>query len=883
MLDKLSLIVKNQDTFIKGKIASEVYDGLRKVLGYRPEDAYFKMQYNKYWDGIESTLHRNRASCRCEIKKDGTHFPTGLYSKAAEFLRSKNVSFEVFDERLIPEKTKSYSMSESFEERDYQTDAVNKCIERERGVVKIATGGGKTSIASSLIAKLNVAPFIFYVPSIDLLIQTRKEIKKFLRDNGSPFEVGAIGGGLFDIRDITVMTIQTAVKACGQEYIKYDDEEEYDEEDKAGENILIEKRKDIVELIRRSKGFIADETQHWAAESCQIIADYSIDARYRYGFSVGPDSFVELKGYPFGEGFHGSIESAWDLLFEIEESFIDQEYEIINVEKYNIQSRGWNGKEFCWKKINNFIRHVGPDQLFSLRYRGKQTLQLTGDHSVFRVEQDDSYETIHNVKKFYGKITEVETEKLNVGDILLQDNGNKWGGKSECIDVLYYLSNFYSSPDKIRIRCDLSKISHEQLNLSKQKFNQISFRNPNGSSVNIHQYLGMLNSIKECPTVDFIYTEGAKGIGIHRFIPIEDLSYLLGFYIGDGWFDNNRVNFAVEKSRVDNFLKRINSLKWLVCNPVVIEMQGESVEVRINNTLLVCVLKQLVKIAKCYDKRLSPEWIVSWSKENRRKLLEGLIDSDGYRIIKKLNKTEVRYVTTSFGLSQDVMSLVRSLGGRPSLSVRKASNGGVINGRQINGKRISYQVIWAMSCLDDVNHGHYGSPKKFLYKDKESLHEVKVREIKKVPFSGYVYDFEMEGHPSFVANGILVHNSATPWRDKGDDILIDACFGRLIVEYDASFLIKKKHLVKPDIFFVPVKDGMPKSRLPTYASYYKSGIVENEVRNKYIANSANMFLEQNRNILILCRHISHGKILEEMINNSSVSYTHLTLPTKRIV
>ncbi len=36
--------------------------------------------------------------------------------------------------------------------------------------------------------------------------------------------------------------------------------------------------------------------------------------------------------------------------------------------------------------------------------------------------------------------------------------------------------------------------------------------------------------------------------------------------------------------------------------------------------------------------------------------------------------------------------------------------------------------------------------------------------------SPHVYDLEMEGHPSFVANGILVHNSATPIYNYGGEI-----------------------------------------------------------------------------------------------------------------
>jgi len=858
----VTLRVTDSTTYVIGRLTSDIYKEFKKTLGYKDPEATWRVTKQKDWDGYVSAVCYNEKWCKCSIKKDGVHFPTGLYSRAIDFFRAYCVPVTVSDERSSFESNKiSIGITPSLEFRDYQSDIIEKAAKSQRGIIKVATGGGKTAIGSGIIAKIGVAPFIFYVTSQDLLRQAKSELERFLSINNSPMEVGVIGGGKCDIRDVNIMTIQTAVRALGEKFHKFDDEEEPEEISAE----MKERYDTIANLVHSAKGMICDEVQHWAANTCQVIADHSYNARFRYGLSVSPDSFVELKGYPFGEGFHGSIESAWEIISETEDSFFDQEYEIINLEKLDIQSRGWNGKEFCWKKVKKFIRHIGPDQLYSVRYKGGQELQLTGDHSVFRVEQSDKYEVIHGKKKFYGKINEIETEKLNVGDILLQDNGNNWQGKDETIDALYCLSNFYSSPNKIRVRCNLSNISHEQLKLSTDQFRQICSRNPNGSSVNILQYLGMQQSVKDCPSVDFIYTEGAKGVGIHRFIPLADLAYLLGFYIGDGWFDGNRVNFAVEKTRVNNFLERISKLKWLVCNPVVREMNGESVEIRISNALFVCILKQALKIAKCYDKRLSPEWIMSWSKENRRKLLEGLIDSDGCRMSHKTNKTEARYTTTSFGLSQDVMSLIRSLGGRPSLSIRKPANGGIVDGRQIIGKRSSYQVIWSMSCLDGNNLGHFGSPQKFLY--EESLHEVRVREIKRVPFSGYVYDFEMEGHPSFVANGILVHNSATPWRDMGDDLLIDACFGKMIAEINASFLIKKGILVKPTIYFVHTRKRFSDEEIP-YATAYKEGIVQNEERNLMIANIAQNMVKQGRHVLILAKHIEHGNSLESMVPNS---------------
>lgn len=140
-----------------------------------------------------------------------------------------------------------------------------------------------TGTASAIIAELGAIPFIFYVTSIDLLKQAKTELERFIRRDGKPVEIGMIGGGFCDIKDINIMTVQTAVRALGGKFTKYDDEDgadnaKYDPSDKER----------IANLIQNCQGMICDEVQHWAAKTCQVIADHSVSARYKYGLSATP-------------------------------------------------------------------------------------------------------------------------------------------------------------------------------------------------------------------------------------------------------------------------------------------------------------------------------------------------------------------------------------------------------------------------------------------------------------------------------------------------------------------------------------------------------------------------------------------------------------------
>lgn len=286
-IDSVLLTIHNDSTYISGSLSKELYDDLRQELGYRPETADFMIASGKFgdWDGYVTTLHKSKRGCRCPIKKEGVHFPTGLASKAQRFLKLRNVDVRMKDMRVKPASELSLEMTSWFEPRDYQKTVVIDSVAKTRGIVKMATGAGKTATACKLIASLGVKPFVFYVTSIDLLLQAKDEMEKFIVDfSGKAIEVGAIGGGYYDIKDINVVMVQTAIRALGQKYKRADEDDKAVKDSKEVKSHYL----DIKNLIMSAKGMIADEVQHWAAETCQIISDYSVNAYYKYGFSATP-------------------------------------------------------------------------------------------------------------------------------------------------------------------------------------------------------------------------------------------------------------------------------------------------------------------------------------------------------------------------------------------------------------------------------------------------------------------------------------------------------------------------------------------------------------------------------------------------------------------
>jgi len=290
----IELLVTNTVTYIRGKLDKGIYQLFKKHLGYKTDDAIFRIKsfsqdeknsWASKWDGVISTVCFNKTWCKCAIKRDGTHFPTGLLSLAREFFDANGIPYKRIDRREVVGKNIQLEMSDDFEQRDYQLDIVNKAVSQQRGIIKLATGGGKTSVAANIIKELSVSPFIFYVPSIDLLQQAHDELSRFIKCSGFNLEVGIIGNMKCDIKDVNIMTVQTAVRALGEKWKKFDKEEH--SESKVSE--LDDNAKKLVkDLIMSSKGMICDEVQHWASETCQIISDYSMSAKYRYGMSATP-------------------------------------------------------------------------------------------------------------------------------------------------------------------------------------------------------------------------------------------------------------------------------------------------------------------------------------------------------------------------------------------------------------------------------------------------------------------------------------------------------------------------------------------------------------------------------------------------------------------
>ncbi|PSQ32210.1 DNA repair helicase [Halobacteriales archaeon SW_10_68_16] len=107
----------------------------------------------------------------------------------------------------------SLSLSSTYRLREYQQVALDAWLAgegnagsgpRERGVLELPTGSGKTVIGIAAMEELGT-PTLVVVPTIDLLDQWRRELE---REFDVP--VGQLGGGQQHVADVTVSTYDSA-------------------------------------------------------------------------------------------------------------------------------------------------------------------------------------------------------------------------------------------------------------------------------------------------------------------------------------------------------------------------------------------------------------------------------------------------------------------------------------------------------------------------------------------------------------------------------------------------------------------------------------------------------------------------------------------------
>jgi DNA repair protein RadD len=238
-----------------------LFDAPRKMwkvlderTSYRVEGFQFSPAWKaRVWDGKEHLARH--------VKGTLYRAPVGVLGEVLAVAGAMDLEYDVIDNRRHPEFGEFQARWDHvrFPIRPYQEDAVeailkDRGIETGKGLIDVATRGGKTVIILYVIHLLGVRSLIL-VQSERVMTQTVALARKVLKGA----KIGVVGAGRWEPKDITVASVQTLTRNA--------------------------KRPRCRELMTSVDFVNFDEAHHLKGKSWRAILD-QCDAYYKIGTSA---------------------------------------------------------------------------------------------------------------------------------------------------------------------------------------------------------------------------------------------------------------------------------------------------------------------------------------------------------------------------------------------------------------------------------------------------------------------------------------------------------------------------------------------------------------------------------------------------------------------
>lgn len=221
------------------------------------------------WDGMKKLLTPT------------LQFPTGLVQRVQDFYREAGKTIDIVDKRPIKSIGKPRDILNKLQILEktpypYQLEILDVIDKNDRGIIKVATGGGKSLIAALIAAKLGKKTII-YVIGKDLLYQFHDFFSSIFEE-----KIGIVGDGKCEIHDINIVSIWTVGQAIGMDKKAILLDGDGDEE-----AVTHNKYDDIRKMLKETKIHIIDECHMSACETIQQVFKKS-NAEHLYGLSGSP-------------------------------------------------------------------------------------------------------------------------------------------------------------------------------------------------------------------------------------------------------------------------------------------------------------------------------------------------------------------------------------------------------------------------------------------------------------------------------------------------------------------------------------------------------------------------------------------------------------------
>ena len=256
---------------------------------------------------------------------------------------------------------------------------------------------------------------------------------------------------------------------------------------------------------------------------------------------------------------------------------------------------------------------------------------------------------------------------------------------------------------------------------------------------------------------DYAYKQGKRGRAKPIDLPLEtteELMWLLGAYVGDGYIEYaegrpRRVYFAVPpadhaRPRLEKALRDVFGVEGVQKGPVALA---------IGSSILGDFINWLGLGGTAHEKRI-PSWVWGLPTDQKLAFIEGYLDTDGCERKRKV-KDGVQYGQIVWGsanrqLLEDLKLLLIDCGLEP----RKISKHSFTKKLPLGKEEKTYTSYALAMNL----RGNLDVIKRRVPPPRPVVQFVKVTSIEELPAQP-TYDIEVDGIENFTANGIVVHNS----------------------------------------------------------------------------------------------------------------------------
>lgn len=258
-----------------------------------------------------------------KISAKSAKFPTGLLTTVLKAMRNSGEKVYLEDMRM-PIDVQIDSSVELLDSklgtitlRDYQYDSVYKSLDATRGIINVATNGGKTEIACGIIKYVLPAikdnqRIVFFTHAKEIFYQSHKRLEERLG-----IKVGLIGDEIWEERQVTVVMIPTLSKylevpkelpknAKRTKLLKQMVEADTITQKRLRSEIDAMEKEEWVNLrnkiaktdafLSNVVGFIADEVHHASSDTWYSLLMKIDTAFFRFGLT----GTVDQEGDPIG-------------------------------------------------------------------------------------------------------------------------------------------------------------------------------------------------------------------------------------------------------------------------------------------------------------------------------------------------------------------------------------------------------------------------------------------------------------------------------------------------------------------------------------------------------------------------------------------------------